>query len=68
MQEISASTRISEFLNEYPEPTGYLMELGPCRTDVGPESSLGWKLSRAAAEKGLDLLPLLVELNDRIPR
>jgi len=68
MQEISTSTKISELLNEHPELTDCLMELGLCRTDVGPENSLGWELSRAAAEKDLDLQTLLVEFNGKTPR
>ena len=66
MQKITASTKISEILNEYPELTDYLMELRLCRTDVGPDSILSWELSRAAADEGLDLGSLLVELNSRI--
>ena len=70
MQGILASTKISGFLNEHPVLTDCLMELGLCRTrtDVGPENSMGWELSRAAAEKDLDLQTLLVEFNGKTPR
>ncbi len=66
MQKITASTRINEILNEYPELTDYLMELRLCRGDIGPGSIMDWELSRAAAEEGLDLRSLLVDLNNRI--
>ena len=66
MQQITASTKISEILSEYPELTDYLMELRLCRTDVGPDSILSWELSRAAEEEGLDLRSLLVDLNSRV--
>ena len=66
MQKITASTRVNEILNEYPELTDYLMELRLCRADIGPDGIMGWELSRAAAEEGLDLRSLLVELNNRI--
>jgi len=66
MQEITASTKINELLKEYPELTDYLMELELCRADAGPDSILGWELSRAAEDKGLELNSLLAELNSRI--
>lgn len=66
MQEILASSKINEILREYPELTDYLMELGLCRADAGPDSILSWDLSRAAEDKGLDLQTLLTELNRRI--
>lgn len=66
MQVITASTKINEILKEYPELTDYLMELGLCRADVGPDSILSWELSRAAEEKDLELHSLLAELNSRI--
>ena len=42
------------------------MERGLCRTDIGPQNNMGWELSRAAADNGPDLKPLLVKLSDRI--
>ncbi|KPJ90151.1 MAG: hypothetical protein AMJ53_14725 [Gammaproteobacteria bacterium SG8_11] len=66
MQHITASTKINEILKEYPELTDYLMELGLCRADAGPDSILSWELSRAAADKGLDITSLLTELNSKI--
>ena len=66
MQNISASTKVNEILKEYPELTDYLMELGLCRADAGPDSILSWPLSRAAEDKNLDLQSLLDELNRRI--
>ena len=66
MQSISASTKVNEILKEYPELTDYLMELGLCRADAGPDSILSWPLSRAAEDKGLNLDKLLTDLNSRI--
>ena len=66
MERISESTKISEILSLYPELTDYLMELDLCGCGYGPDNSLGWELSRAAKEKGLELQSLLRELLKRI--
>ncbi len=66
MQKITASTKVCEVLNEHPELIDYLMELRLCRADTGPDNIMSWELSRAAAEEGLNLQSLLLELNKRI--
>ena len=66
MEEIQASTKISDILREYPELTDYLMEKQLCRADSGPYSVMNLKLSAAAELKGHDLESLLLELNSRI--
>ena len=66
MKRISESIKICEILRFYPELTDYLMELDLCGCGYGPDNSLGWKLSRAAKEKGLELQSLLRELHKRI--
>jgi len=65
-RRITPSTRVNEILQDYPELTDRLMELGICGCEYGPDHSLGWELSRAAAEKDMDLQALLDDLNRRI--
>lgn len=66
MDEIQASSKISDILKEYPELTDYLMEKQLCRADSGPYSVMSLQLSAAAELKELDLESLLLELNNRI--
>jgi len=66
MEKIDASTRVSEIMRLYPELTDYLMELGLCGCEYGPESNLNWEIGRAAREKEIEVQELLDELNRRI--
>ncbi len=68
MRRITASTTVSEILNEHPELTDYLMEIGLCGCEFGPENTLGWELDQAAEDKGLELPALLNELNRRVQK
>ncbi len=65
MSEITSATSVGEVLRAYPELTDYLMELGLCGCEYGPENSLNWSLARAAKEKNLPLEPLLEDLRIR---
>ncbi len=60
---ITPATRVNEILQDYPELTDRLMELGLCGCGYGPDHSLRWELRRAAAENNIDINALLDELN-----
>ena len=66
MGTINESMRVGEIMRLYPELTDYLMELGLCGCEFGPESNLNLDVARAAEEKDLDINELLNELNRRI--
>jgi len=63
---IYASTTASEIMNEYPELTDYLVDLGICGCNDGFESDLSWSLEKIAKEKNLNLKQLLDNLNNRV--
>ena len=64
--KIYASTTASEIMNEYPELTDYLVDLGICGCNDGFESDLSWSLEKIAEEKNLNLKQLLENLNNRV--
>lgn len=63
---IYASTTASVIMNEYPELTDYLVDLGICGCNDGFESDLSWSLEKIAEEKNLNLKQLLDNLNNRV--
>jgi hypothetical protein len=63
METIEPTTVVSEIMKNYPRLTDYLLDLGLC--GCGHDSTLNWTVSRVSRENGIDLTPLLEELNKR---
>ena len=62
--QITRKSIVSKILQEYPELTDLLMELGVC--GCGHDSGYLWSVERIAKEKNLDLDELVEELNSRL--
>ena len=66
IDEIKPSTVVIDIVEQFPELTDYLLDLGICGCGHKWESDYYWTVDRVAKEKGLDLNVLLEELNRRI--
>lgn len=63
MTEITRKTTVNLILQEHPDLTDFMMELGLC--GCGHDSSLRWTVERVASEKGLDPDQFVEELRKR---
>ena len=66
IDEIKASTVVIDIVEQFPELTDYLLDLGICGCGHKRESDYYWTVEKVAKERGRDLGLLLKELNRRI--
>jgi len=63
MNAIDRKTSVNRILQEHPELTDFMMDLGLC--GCGHDTSLLWTVERVAVEKGLNPDQLVEELRKR---